>query len=37
MREIGVELNVEIEIMEHLPVHDNAYTADKAIRLIPFL
>jgi 8-oxo-dGTP diphosphatase len=36
MREIGEELNVEIEILERLLVHDYAYTTEKVIRLIPF-
>ena len=36
MREIQEELNVDIEILERLPVHDYAYTPEKIIRLIPY-
>ena len=36
MREIQEELNVKIEILEHMPVHDYAYTPEKIIRLIPY-
>ena len=35
-REIQEELNVEIEILERMPVHDYAYTPEKIIRLIPY-
>jgi 8-oxo-dGTP diphosphatase len=36
IREIQEELNVKIEILERLPVHDYAYTPEKVIRLIPY-
>ena len=36
IREIQEELNVDIEILERLPVHDYAYTPEKIIRLIPY-
>jgi 8-oxo-dGTP diphosphatase len=36
MREIQEELNVKIEILERMPVHDYAYTPEKIIRLIPY-
>ena len=36
MREIQEELNVKIEILEHMPVHDYAYMPEKIIRLIPY-
>jgi 8-oxo-dGTP diphosphatase len=36
MREIQEELNVDIEILERMPVHDYAYTPEKIIRLIPY-
>jgi 8-oxo-dGTP diphosphatase len=35
-REIQEELNVDIEILERMPVHDYAYTPEKIIRLIPY-
>ena len=35
-REIQEELNVNVEILERLPVHDYAYTPEKIIRLIPY-
>ncbi len=36
MREIREELNVNVEILERMPVHDYAYTPEKVIRLIPY-
>jgi 8-oxo-dGTP diphosphatase len=36
IREIQEELNVDIEILERMPVHDYAYMPEKIIRLIPY-
>jgi 8-oxo-dGTP diphosphatase len=36
IREIKEELNIEIKIIEALPISEHAYVAEKVIRLIPF-
>lgn len=36
IREIKEELNIEIKIIEALPITEHAYVAEKIIQLIPF-